>query len=113
MANFLSPFEKWGRPRPLYFHRVLLDCGIIRNYLCCKTFSHRKFRKSYETKYNLFFRDCFVTGKWKGSEDAEELLKLDDDDDNEEVFGDFEDLETGESHKEGDSAKKESEDTPR
>ncbi|KAK0179967.1 hypothetical protein PV327_005659 [Microctonus hyperodae] len=40
----------------------------------------------------------FVTGKWKESEDAEELLKLDDlqDDDDEEIFGDFEDLETGE-----------------
>ncbi|KAK0172180.1 hypothetical protein PV328_005529 [Microctonus aethiopoides] len=44
----------------------------------------------------------FVTGKWKESEDAEELLKLDDlrdDDDDEEVFGDFEDLETGEKVK--------------
>lgn len=40
----------------------------------------------------------FVTGKWKESEDAEELLKLDDLDD-EEVYGDFEDLETGEKHK--------------
>ena len=40
----------------------------------------------------------FVTGKWKESEDAEELLKLDamDDDD---IYGDFEDLETGETHK--------------
>lgn len=39
----------------------------------------------------------FVTGKWKESEDAEELLKLDDIND-EEVYGDFEDLETGEKH---------------
>ena len=37
----------------------------------------------------------FVTGKWKESEDAEELLKLDDLND-EDVYGDFEDLETGE-----------------
>ena len=37
-------------------------------------------------------RDCFVTGKWKEDEDAEELLALDDLDDSE---GDFEDLETG------------------
>ena len=80
--------------------------------MCCKTFFSQKIQKIIATKYYLFFRDCFVTGKWKGSEDAEELLKLDDDD-NEEVFGDFEDLETGESHKEGDPAKKESEDTPR
>lgn len=39
----------------------------------------------------------FVTGKWKESEDAEELLKLDDIND-EELYGDFEDLETGEKH---------------
>jgi ribosome biogenesis protein BMS1 len=39
-------------------------------------------------------RDCFVTGKWKESEDAEELLMLDDLDEE----GDFEDLETGEKH---------------
>lgn len=42
-------------------------------------------------------RDCFVTGKWKESEDAAELLQLDDDS-SEQVFGDFEDLETGEKH---------------
>ncbi|XP_033193694.1 ribosome biogenesis protein BMS1 homolog isoform X2 [Bombus vancouverensis nearcticus] len=39
----------------------------------------------------------FVTGKWKESEDAEELLKLDDVND-EELYGDFEDMETGEKH---------------
>ena len=39
-------------------------------------------------------RDCFVTGKWKENEDAEELLAMDDlDDMNSE--GDFEDLESG------------------
>ncbi|CAH1101523.1 unnamed protein product [Psylliodes chrysocephalus] len=46
--------------------------------------------------------NCFVTGKWKDSEDAGELLKLDDAEDlsdaNSEIFGDFEDLETGEKH---------------
>lgn len=42
-------------------------------------------------------RNCFVTGKWKASEDAENLLKLDDmSDADSEVYGDFEDLETGE-----------------
>ena len=41
-------------------------------------------------------RDCFVTGKWKDSEDAEELLKMDDDDNEDsDAYGDFEDLETG------------------
>jgi ribosome biogenesis protein BMS1 len=55
------------------------------------------------TQFSLFIkvreviRDCFVTGKWKESEDAAELLQLDDES-SEEVFGDFEDLETGEKH---------------
>ncbi|XP_072312801.1 ribosome biogenesis protein BMS1 homolog [Eucyclogobius newberryi] len=39
-------------------------------------------------------RDCFVTGKWEQSEDAATLLKEDD-----ELYGDFEDLETGQVHK--------------
>ena len=37
-------------------------------------------------------KDCFVTGQWAKGRDAEELLNLDDE---EEVYGDFEDLETG------------------
>ncbi|XP_049872696.1 ribosome biogenesis protein BMS1 homolog [Pectinophora gossypiella] len=42
----------------------------------------------------------FVTGKRSADEDASELLKLDDasDGDDDEVYGDFEDLETGEKH---------------
>lgn len=45
-------------------------------------------------------KNCFVTGKWRASQDAQELLRLDDlSDDDSEVFGDFEDLETGEKHK--------------
>ncbi|GFR33485.1 ribosome biogenesis protein BMS1 homolog [Trichonephila clavata] len=40
-------------------------------------------------------RDCFVTGKWDETEDAEHLLK----EDEEELYGDFEDLETGAVHK--------------
>ncbi|XP_069837007.1 ribosome biogenesis protein BMS1 homolog [Dendropsophus ebraccatus] len=39
-------------------------------------------------------RDCFVTGKWEADKDAEKLLE-----ENEELYGDFEDLETGEVHK--------------
>ncbi|XP_011298127.1 ribosome biogenesis protein BMS1 homolog [Fopius arisanus] len=59
---------------------------------------------SEENKLCLVNR--FVTGKWKESEDAEELLKLDDlEDDEEEVFGDFEDLETGEKVQAKDSSK--------
>ena len=42
-------------------------------------------------------RDCFVTGKWEKERDAEHLLAEDDAmDDDDELFGDFEDLETGE-----------------
>ncbi|XP_059053033.1 ribosome biogenesis protein BMS1 homolog [Achroia grisella] len=44
--------------------------------------------------------NCFVTGKRSADQDASELLKLDDasDGDDEELYGDFEDLETGEKH---------------
>lgn len=53
-------------------------------------------------------KNCFVTGKWKASEDAENLLKLDDMSDAEsEVYGDFEDLETGEQHSGKPKAEKE------
>ncbi len=34
-------------------------------------------------------KDCFVTGQWEGDKDAKRLLEQDDDD----AFGDFEDLE--------------------
>ncbi|CAB1334314.1 unnamed protein product [Coregonus sp. 'balchen'] len=55
-------------------------------------------------------RDCFVTGKWEDDQDAATLLKED-----EELYGDFEDLETGEVHKgkagkQKDQAKEESDD---
>ncbi|XP_016104234.1 ribosome biogenesis protein BMS1 homolog [Sinocyclocheilus grahami] len=39
-------------------------------------------------------RDCFVTGKWEEDKDAATLLKEDD-----ELYGDFEDMETGQVHK--------------
>ncbi|XP_054168534.1 ribosome biogenesis protein BMS1 homolog [Oppia nitens] len=46
-------------------------------------------------------KDCFVTGKWADNEDAAKLLAIDTDQtieekSDDEVFGDFEDLETGE-----------------
>ncbi|CDQ78823.1 unnamed protein product [Oncorhynchus mykiss] len=55
-------------------------------------------------------RDCFVTGKWEDDQDAATLLKED-----EELYGDFEDLETGAVHKgkagkQKDQAKEESDD---
>ncbi|XP_077359239.1 ribosome biogenesis protein BMS1 homolog [Festucalex cinctus] len=39
-------------------------------------------------------RDCFVTGKWEEDQDAATLLK-----EHDEMYGDFEDLETGQVHK--------------
>ncbi|KAF4520335.1 hypothetical protein B566_EDAN004395 [Ephemera danica] len=56
--------------------------------------THRQDWKLADTQ--ALIKDCFVTGKWKESEDAEELLMLDDLEENED--GDFEDLETGEKH---------------
>ncbi|XP_038266197.1 ribosome biogenesis protein BMS1 homolog isoform X2 [Dermochelys coriacea] len=54
-------------------------------------------------------QDCFVTGKWEADKDAAKLLEED-----EELYGDFEDLETGVVHKgkpaaEGDEAGSEGE----
>ncbi|XP_053392079.1 ribosome biogenesis protein BMS1 homolog [Mercenaria mercenaria] len=45
-------------------------------------------------KIQEMIADCFVTGKWDEDKDAEALLQKDD-----ELYGDFEDLETGEQHK--------------
>lgn len=39
--------------------------------------------------------DYFVTGKWRSDEDANELLKMANLNDDDEMFGDFEDLEAG------------------
>lgn len=56
-------------------------------------------RNWLEDDNKALLKNCFVTGKWKASEDAETLLRLDDLSDPEsEVYGDFEDLETGEKH---------------
>nr|XP_047930750.1 ribosome biogenesis protein BMS1 homolog isoform X1 [Anser cygnoides] len=54
-------------------------------------------------------KDCFVTGKWEDDKDAAKLLEED-----EELYGDFEDLETGVVHKgkpaaEGDESENEEE----
>ena len=52
-----------------------------------------------------FIRDCFVTGKWDKDEDASKLLANDqaketgDDDDDESLYGDFEDCETNQVFK--------------
>ncbi|XP_041362770.1 ribosome biogenesis protein BMS1 homolog [Gigantopelta aegis] len=46
-------------------------------------------------------RDCFVTGAWDKSDDAAQRLKEDD-----ELYGDFEDLETGQVHRGEDDEEK-------
>ncbi|XP_017781271.1 PREDICTED: ribosome biogenesis protein BMS1 homolog [Nicrophorus vespilloides] len=57
-------------------------------------------RNWIDPENKLLITNRFVTGKWKESEDANELLKLDDAEDlsdiGSDVYGDFEDLETGE-----------------
>jgi len=58
-------------------------------------------------------RDCFVTGNWSKGRDAEELMKLDDEED--EVYGDFEDLETGkkvDGNPEGDGGDEDEDEKP-
>ncbi|XP_076381090.1 ribosome biogenesis protein BMS1 homolog [Megalopta genalis] len=67
----------------------------LQNQEECVFFSKEP-RDWLEEENKLLVVNRFVTGKWKESEDAEELLKLDDLDDD--VYGDFEDLETGEKH---------------
>ncbi|XP_063534802.1 ribosome biogenesis protein BMS1 homolog [Cydia strobilella] len=59
--------------------------------------------------------NSFVTGKRSADEDASELLKLDDasDGDDEEMFGDFEDLETGQKHAATENEEKEETGTKR
>lgn len=74
-------------------NRDAVECCFFEEYAkSCRDWS-------LDENKNLI-KDCFVTGKWKASEDAEELLRLDDLSDNDsEIYGDFEDLETGEKHR--------------
>ncbi|KRY51796.1 Ribosome biogenesis protein BMS1 -like protein [Trichinella britovi] len=48
-------------------------------------------------------KDCFVTGKWSSEEDANQLLKMVSDDDEENLYDDFEDLEAKEEEDEIDA----------
>lgn len=68
----------------------------LQNQEECIFFSETQ-RDWLNEENKMLVMNRFVTGKWKESEDAEELLKLDDIND-EELYGDFEDLETGEKH---------------
>ncbi|KRZ91605.1 Ribosome biogenesis protein bms1 [Trichinella sp. T8] len=49
------------------------------------------------------YLNCFVTGKWSSEEDANQLLKMVSDDDEENLYDDFEDLEAKEEEDEVDA----------
>ena len=75
----------------------------------CSKFKIQKLHDWDLEETRQLISDCFVTGKWEQSKDAETLLDLDNSDDE---FGGFEDLETGEVHS-GNADKNEEEDAPR
>uniref|UniRef100_A0A673LK33 BMS1 ribosome biogenesis factor n=1 Tax=Sinocyclocheilus rhinocerous TaxID=307959 RepID=A0A673LK33_9TELE len=60
----------------------------------CSRFQPDNSRDWDQEEVRSSIRDCFVTGKWEEDKDAATLLKEDD-----ELYGDFEDLETGQVHK--------------
>ncbi|XP_067996040.1 ribosome biogenesis protein BMS1 homolog isoform X1 [Melanerpes formicivorus] len=64
------------------------------NGLDCSKFLIEKPRDWDLEEVMSSIRDCFVTGKWEDDKDAAKLLEED-----EELYGDFEDLETGVVHK--------------
>uniref|UniRef100_A0A6G1R1C6 Gallus gallus BMS1, ribosome biogenesis factor (BMS1), mRNA n=1 Tax=Hypotaenidia okinawae TaxID=2861861 RepID=A0A6G1R1C6_9GRUI len=63
------------------------------NALDCSKFLIEKTRDWDLEEVMSSIRDCFVTGKWEDDKDAAKLLEED-----EELYGDFEDLETGVVH---------------
>ncbi|KFV04640.1 Ribosome biogenesis protein BMS1, partial [Tauraco erythrolophus] len=80
------------------------------NALDCSKFLIEKLQDWDLEEVMSSIRDCFVTGKWEDDKDAAKLLEED-----EELYGDFEDLETGVVHKgkhaaEGDESGSEEED---
>ncbi|XP_039410002.1 ribosome biogenesis protein BMS1 homolog [Corvus cornix cornix] len=64
------------------------------NALDCSKFLIEKLQDWDLEEVVSSIRDCFVTGKWEDDKDAAKLLEED-----EELYGDFEDLETGVVHK--------------
>ncbi|XP_056387373.1 ribosome biogenesis protein BMS1 homolog [Hyla sarda] len=65
----------------------------VTNALDCSKFMVENPQDWEDDEVMDYIRDCFVTGKWEADKDAEKLLQED-----EELYGDFEDLETGEVH---------------
>ncbi|XP_014209077.1 ribosome biogenesis protein BMS1 homolog [Copidosoma floridanum] len=78
----------------------------LKNQEECVFYSKEPPRDWLEESNKDLLINRFVTGKWKESEDAETLLKLDALDDGE-VFDDFEDLETGKKFTAEEQTKKE------
>ncbi|XP_076349566.1 ribosome biogenesis protein BMS1 homolog [Tachypleus tridentatus] len=70
------------------------------NAVDCSKFTVAHLNDWTEPEVQNSIRDCFVTGKWKPSEDAQTLLE------NDTIYGDFEDLETGEVNGEADNSMK-------
>ncbi|XP_075697838.1 ribosome biogenesis protein BMS1 homolog [Rhinoderma darwinii] len=64
------------------------------NALDCSKFTVESLQDWDDEEVMDCIRDCFVTGKWEADKDAEKLLQED-----EELYGDFEDLETGKMQK--------------
>ncbi|CAC5392616.1 BMS1 [Mytilus coruscus] len=66
---------------------------VAINSTDCSKFSVQKVKEWDIEEVRELIKDCFVTGEWEKSEDAAKRLQQDDD-----LYGDFEDLETGEVH---------------
>ena len=77
---------------------------IVINSADCSKFTVQKVKDWEIEEVQDLIKDCFVTGEWEKTEDATKRLQQDD-----ELYGDFEDLETGEVHQ-GESESDENED---
>ncbi|KAM7072962.1 ribosome biogenesis protein BMS1 homolog isoform 1-T3 [Molossus nigricans] len=70
------------------------ECKYKADSLDCSRF-HLEVPHDWDSEEVMnSIRDCFVTGKWEEDKDAAKILAED-----EELYGDFEDLETGDVHK--------------
>lgn len=67
------------------------DLRKDNNGLDCSRFPMNSVRDWTDKEFAECIMDCFVTGNWEAEKDAQTLLDQD-----EELFGDFEDMETGE-----------------
>lgn len=90
-------------------HNIIQKERDIRNIDECSFFEQFSNEQRQWTQANCreLVKNCFVTGKWCESADAEDLLRLDDmsdGDDNTDFYGDFEDME---AKKTGNDIKKE------